>query len=407
MHKKTPFASAPVAAVAVACLVVIIAYPAAAQDLKGAQSQLESVEQELDQSRGRAQTFEEEMAVLSSALRDIQTRLVEASEQALTQEDRIDALDRRLNDLEVEEKNGLEELDRQYSVLAQSIAAMQRISRRPLSALIVRPASITQTVRAAVLLDTVVPALHEQAEFLRSQLEAVAALQEKIGEERTTKIAEQELLQKKQREITALLKDKETKQARAATALEREQRRLKKLAAEADSLSTLIARLEQDASSRHPKRDSADAASLYDGPLFSRARGAIPLPAPGEVVRLFNQPDDDGARSRGIILKTRRKAQVISPWDGKVVFAGPFRDYGQLLIISHGEGYHTLLAGMSQLNAVVAQWVLAGEPIGQMSKATNGTPEQAKPLLYIELRKNGRSINPLPWLAVDERKVSG
>lgn len=404
VHKKTPLTSTPLAA---ACLSMIVAFPAASQDLEGAQSRLETVEQKLDETRSRAQTYEEEMALLSRALRDIQTRLVDASEQVQTQKDRIDALDRRLGDLEAEEKDGLDELDRRYSVLAESIAAMQRISRRPLSALIVRPASITQTVRAAVVLDTVVPSLHKQAEFLRSQLEAVATLQEEIGNERTTRIAEQKLLQKKQREITTLLEDKETKQSRAATALVREQKRLQKLAAEADSLSALIARLEQDATSRRPKRDSADAAGLYEGPPFSRARGAIPLPAPGEVVRLFNEPDDDGLRSKGIMLKTQRRAQVISPWDGKVVFAGAFRDYGQLLIISHGEGYHTLLAGMSRLNAVVAQWVLAGEPIGQMSEATNGTPEQAKPLLYIELRKNGRSINPLPWLAVDERKVSG
>ncbi len=388
-------------------LSLIIASPAASEDLQGAQDRLESVAQELDETRSRARTFEEEMAILSRALRGIQTRLHAAADLVQAQKDRIDALDRRLEDLEAEEKEGLRELDRRYLVLAESIAAMQRLSRKPVSALIIRPVSITETVRAAVVLDTFMPSLRERADLLRSQLEAVAALQEEISGERTAKLAEQDLLQNKRREITALLEDKEKKQASAATALKKEQRRLRKLADEADSLSALIAQLEQDASSKRPKRDSADAAGLYEGPPFSLARGAIPLPAPGEVVRLFNELDDDGLHSRGIVLKTQRSAQVISPWDGKVVFAGSFRDYGQLLIISHGEGYHTLLAGMSRINAVVAQWVLAGEPIGQMSKTENGTPERTNPLLYIELRKDGRSINPLPWLAVDERKVSG
>jgi septal ring factor EnvC (AmiA/AmiB activator) len=90
---------------------------------------------------------------------------------------------------------------------------------------------------------------------------------------------------------------------------------------------------------------------------------------------------------------------VIAPHDGKVVFAGPFRDYGLLLIIDHGEGYHTLLAGLGRIDASVSQWVLAGEPVGQMGPERAGSARASKPRLYIELRHDGRSINPLPWLA--------
>jgi septal ring factor EnvC (AmiA/AmiB activator) len=83
------------------------------------------------------------------------------------------------------------------------------------------------------------------------------------------------------------------------------------------------------------------------------------------------------------------------------VFAGPFRGYGLLLILSQGEGYHILLAGMSRLYAVTGQPVLAGEPVGEMG------PEGSDTTLYVELRRQGEPINPLSWITADKGKVSG
>jgi septal ring factor EnvC (AmiA/AmiB activator) len=107
-------------------------------------------------------------------------------------------------------------------------------------------------------------------------------------------------------------------------------------------------------------------------------------------------------RSQGITVETLPLAQVVAPHDGLVVFAGNYRDYGLLLIIDHGEGYHTLLAGLSRIDGTVGQWLLAGEPIGQMGAGSGG-----KPNLYVELRRHGEPLNPLPWLAANERRVSG
>ncbi len=76
--------------------------------------------------------------------------------------------------------------------------------------------------------------------------------------------------------------------------------------------------------------------------------------------------------------------------------------YGQLLIIDHGEGYHTVLAGIARIDSVLGQWLLAGEPVGEMGPGSDGNPT-----LHVELRWNGAAINPLPWLASGARKVSG
>ena len=125
------------------------------------------------------------------------------------------------------------------------------------------------------------------------------------------------------------------------------------------------------------------------------------MPARGRIVERFGAVTESG-RSKGITIETRADAQVVTPYDGEVVFAGPFRGYGQLLIIQHGEGYHTLLAGFSRIDSVLGQWLLAGEPVGVMGRGSNGNPA-----LYVELRRNGDAINPLPWLAASDRKVSG
>ena len=91
---------------------------------------------------------------------------------------------------------------------------------------------------------------------------------------------------------------------------------------------------------------------------------------------------------------------MIAPFDGVVAFSGPFRGYGQLLILEHSEGYHTLLAGMTRLDSDVGQRVLAGEPVGVMSP-------DGDPSLYVELRRNGQPINPLPWLAARTNENRG
>jgi len=137
-------------------------------------------------------------------------------------------------------------------------------------------------------------------------------------------------------------------------------------------------------------------------PPVSTARGTFAMPARGELVSRFDETTDLGLSTKGIVIETRSAAQIIAPYDGRIAFAGRFREYGLLLIIDHGEGYHTLLAGMGRIDVLVDQRVLAGEPVGVMESVANSAPR-----LYVELRSDGHPINPLPWLAAETIKVSG
>ena len=128
------------------------------------------------------------------------------------------------------------------------------------------------------------------------------------------------------------------------------------------------------------------------GKSFVKARGKLPMPARGPIVVSYGEETSKGVTSKGVSIKTRSQAQVISPYDGSVIFAGPFRGYGKLIIIEHGEGYMSLLAGMEDIDCEVGQMLLAGEPVGQMPKSDNTH-------LYVELRKNNKPLDPLAWIA--------
>ncbi len=143
------------------------------------------------------------------------------------------------------------------------------------------------------------------------------------------------------------------------------------------------------------------ASSLGTRKPFRRTKGTLPLPVGGKIISRFGKSGPSNRRN-GIVIETRGEAAVISPYDGQIAFAGPFRNYGLLLIIDHGEGYHTLLAGLGSIDGAVGQLLLAGEPVGQMKNDKNGNPT-----LYMELRVKGSPVNPVPWLRAESRKVSG
>lgn len=143
---------------------------------------------------------------------------------------------------------------------------------------------------------------------------------------------------------------------------------------------------------------------------FHQARGRLPLPAQGRRVLAFGEKTQFGGESKGIVLETRHGAQITSPCDGWVVYAGEFRSYGKLLIINAGGGYHVLLAGLSRIDAQPGQFVLAAEPIGTVSgSASNPSdgPKESSPVLYVEFRKDGRPIDPDPWWVAGHQKVQG
>ena len=138
-----------------------------------------------------------------------------------------------------------------------------------------------------------------------------------------------------------------------------------------------------------------------DGPVqvggrtddFGAAKGRLRWPAAGVIAAAYGDTGSDGLALRGVQLKTRGAAQITAPWDGEIVFAGPFQGYGRLLILKPGEGYFVLIGGLARLDAAEGQHVLAGEPLG-IGPAPG---ENGAAAIYIELRRNGAPVDPAKW----------
>ncbi len=146
---------------------------------------------------------------------------------------------------------------------------------------------------------------------------------------------------------------------------------------------------------------------------FPDMRGHMRLPVNGMPIRAFG--GSDGVRReprKGVSIASRPGAEITAPCDGWVVYAGPFRSYGQLLILNAGGGYHVLLAGMDRISVDLGQFVLTGEPVAMMGDASQAaaavTTGPKQPVLYVEFRKDGTPIDPSPWWATNEgEKVRG
>lgn len=125
------------------------------------------------------------------------------------------------------------------------------------------------------------------------------------------------------------------------------------------------------------------------------------MPVPEEVVNPFSDQAGGGAQ-RALTIAAAPGQAVAAPEAGVVVFAGAFRSYGKLLIIEHQREYHTLLWGFSDLGVEKGDRVRTGQIVGVMADGAGRSPE-----LHVELRRNGRPVNPLPWLAASSNKVRG
>lgn len=120
---------------------------------------------------------------------------------------------------------------------------------------------------------------------------------------------------------------------------------------------------------------------------------ALNPPVQGRVLTTFDKEKTHNPYGRGVVIQTRLGAQVVSPVTGAVVFAGPFRGYGKILILGSAQDYHVILAGLESIDVIVGQNIFLGEPVGRMP------PAGKESKLYLELRKKAETIDPTPWVA--------
>ena len=403
--------------------------PALGQSVKDAGNKLQSVEQKIKSQQAESERQKTRAANLKQELATLSKDLIAAARRVQDQEASVVGLEHELNRLERaarQKELQLRDRQRQFSGV---MMALSRIARFPTEALIAQPIPPEDTVRSAILLRAAVPAIEKRANTLKSELDGLAQARLKVDDQRQALQGAAEVLREEEQRIDVMRKQKAALRAEAISKSRAAQSAARKLGKQAKNLRDLVGKLnaarvaaekkaqaqakvraEQKARSAlhvKPQNGPAEAPAAVDlaalGSIgsISKARGKLPFPAVGRLAGLYGQQLDGGLTSKGLSIETRAQARVIAPFDGKVVFSGPFRGYGQLLIIDHGEGYHSLLAGLGRIDAVIDQPVLAGEPVAVMRD------DGQQPVLYVEFRRDNQPINPLPWLAQRKRIPQG
>lgn len=403
-------------------------------------------EQELEAARARQKSAEEaqaklkaEIASLGQDRTQLNQQLIDTAANVRAVETKIDEAEARLRALNGREQQMRSSLDSRRADIVEVLAALQRAGRRTPPALLVRPEDALQSLRTAMLLGAVVPELRGRAEKIASELGELVALRKNIAAERDQLATDRDKVRSDQTRLTALVDERQRQQSSREKDLDAENSRAIALSRQVGDLQGLIAKMEQDLQSAAKAAEKAAeaarqaeakaaanaAANVKPGPgafkdrsrttpaiAFASAKGLLPLPVNGNKIRDFGGSDGVGGVQKGISLASKPGAQVTTPCDGWVVYAGPFRSYGQLLILNAGGGYHVLIAGMERISVNIGQFVLTGEPVATMGStsqvasilATNAS----QPVLYVEFRKDGTPIDPGPWWATNEgEKVRG
>lgn len=395
-------------------------------------ARLRDIDRAIEEGRRDSAASQRKAETLEREVRTLRREMIAAAAAIQNHEAEVTRLETRLAELDRAEAEGTARLAAGRRQFDRTLMALQRIARHPPEALIVQPMAAGDVVRSAILLRAAVPEIERRTEALRAELAEIGAIRQAASQRRRELAAASEGLRAERRRLDALigrkaaLKRQADAESRAAAA------RVKALAAEASDLRDLMARIEEEGRRREAERQAraaeekarrereqakekekekvaaltpaAPTPPAESGELIpiTKARGRLPFPVAGHLVGRYGQTTGAGLTRKGISIETRIGAQVVTPYDGLVVFAGQFRGYGQILILEHGEGYHTLLAGLTRIDTVPGQWLAAGEPVGVIEGA-----DQEVPVLYMELRRNGQPINPLPWLASQKDKVSG
>jgi murein hydrolase activator len=397
---------------------------------------LKQHDQELDAARAQqraaleAQTrLKLEIEAIGTDRRALNQQLIDTAARVRDVEANIEATQARLKPLDEREHIFKTSLDERRTVIVEILAALQRIGRQPPPALMVRPEDALQAVRTAIMLGAVVPEMRAQADALAGDLAELLRVRKDIDGENAKLSGDLATLAHEQLRLNMLIDSRQQQQTAVEQTLDTQRQHAADLAHQVDNLKDLIGKLEQglDSATRQTRLNARaieedatrpDLAALKDpGRLtpavaFVANRGHLHLPVNGSRIREFGASDGAGGTQKGLSIATHSGAEITAPCDGWVVYAGPFRSYGQLLILNAGGGYHVLLAGMERISVDLGQFVLTGEPVAIMgggSQVSTAVATGAKqPVLYVEFRKDGTPIDPSPWWAANEgEKVRG
>jgi septal ring factor EnvC (AmiA/AmiB activator) len=381
--------------------------------------QLQQTREEIEASRQRHASLKKNLEQLESDLGGLQKETGSIAEALKKTQQQQHEIEQRLAALEKEATQKQSAIDRRRREIAALLATVLRVSQVPPQAVLAMENGLEAQIHASRALGITTQSLKQETDALSVELRELASLKEGIAREQQALAVRQETLEGQRKALAGRVEERRRSMESLHTEEMQEQERIAQLTRQSKDLEALVSSLEEARTAQRdgqfgaiglprfkPARGTAETRTAsrpvpptrvpkgerrkqeYD---LAKARGALALPVAGTISGRYGQQQASNDTLKGLLLATPTEAVVTTPYGGEVMFTGPFRDYGQMVIIRHNKRYHTLLAGLSRIDVAPGQFLLEGEPIGAMGKA------QMDRRLYVELREDGKAVDPAPW----------
>lgn len=326
---------------------------------------------------------------IDEALSDTKSRLIALAKDIQANEASFVELEKRIANLEIKKSVIDDQLLADRASISRLIVALERIRRTPPEAMIARPDSPYKTAQSAMLMGSIIPSINRHAAKLSKNIETLNNVKSELEKEKSELQETSRSYKKQKEELTALITTRKQLYQRANNDLRAREITVEKLSLQAKNLEDLLSKIRKEESDRREELKKRNIA-IKAAKAMPKTLGNARLPLSGIIRTTYNQKDQLGAKSKGISIEGRAGAIVIAPMNGKVQFTGAFKRFGNVVIIEHAQGYHSLVANLDVINVHIGDIIKSGEPIGLLPNSSL----IPRPTLYYELRKNGAAINP-------------
>ena len=372
-------------------------------DIKSVQNKIEKAKLEQEKNQQEQEKLRKKSSVIDVELSNTKTQITKTAQKIRENEAALSKFDKMIADMQKQEVDIQNQLKYTNQTSATVMMAFQNLALYQKGTQFLLDKSPLEMVRTSMLLATILPHLEKNAQDFQNNFDNLVKVREGIRGMRAETQKVSQVMSSEKNNLQKLMNNKTMEKQRLKERDKALSAENKRLVAQAKNFEELLKNLLAQAAREKARKAQALAASQgkkytprapsvgqNKDSSFYKARGRMIMPAIGEVVEFFARNNKIGAKSKGIRIKTRDAAQVVSSYDGGVIFADYFKGYGNMVILDNGDGYNTLISGLDRLDVGAGQEVLAGEPLGQMGSPNDG--------VYVEIRSNGQPLDPMFFL---------
>lgn len=332
---------------------------AGGSELAQIQSQIRQTEQKNKQLEQRVKTSDRDVA-------DTKKKLVSAADKVSDLQEKRDKIQKNIAELDIRIDVLAQEIEKNRVRTSDAVASILFVAQNPSF----NSDDMHNYVLSSVLLTSMVDNFDAQIALSTAKINELNAVRQERADEKEKLDKNAKKYSQEKDLLDKLLRKRSAQNEKLKNEQQALQIKLRNLSARAKSISELSA--------------GVGSSEMSSDARFSLRK--LNPPVRGRITVRFGEKTALGLKSDGWRIRTSSDALVAAPADGVIKFADSFKGFGRVVIISHKNGYNTVMTNLGAVDVVVGQEVLAGEPIGRMNPA--------KPEMYLEVRRGDKAVDP-------------